>query len=324
MARQPSITDVGGIEVGHVTDAAAGTGCTVFLLGERGAPVGMDIRGSAAGTRGVEPARAFHVVDRHPAVLFAGGSSFGLAATGGVMRWCEERRRGFDVGVTFVPVIPTAILFDLSFGSSVRRPDEAMGYAACEAASSEPPAEGSVGAGTGATVGKILGPERAMKGGFGTACLVAPGGARVGAAVAVNALGDVRRWPGGEILAGARAPQGGFLDTFARIVEGLGQPRFVPANTTLALVATSARFAREELIKISQTAHDGLARVITPCHTTVDGDVVFATSTGDNSLPLDAACAMAQQAVADAVVRAVLAADGFGLLPAAGDFRSGP
>ncbi|MBI4613098.1 MAG: P1 family peptidase [Planctomycetes bacterium] len=319
MSRRPSIVDVEGLSVGHVTDALSGTGCTVFLFESPGARLALDIRGSAAETRSAEPALGFHVVERVPALLFAGGSSFGLAATGGVQAYLEERGLGFDVGVARVPVVPTAILFDLTFRRADRRPDEAMGYAACLAASREPPGEGSVGAGTGATVGKIAGPGRAMKSGFGTAAREGPGGVRVGAAAAVNAFGDVRAWPGGKILAGARGPDGSFLDTMAAMTGSARPASFSPVNTTLVLVATGADLSREELGKLAATAHDGLARTIVPCHTTVDGDLVFAASLGAVRAPLDLLCALAQEAVAEAVVRAVLAADGFGELPGARD-----
>lgn len=314
--------DVGGLSVGHATDVEGGTGCTVFLFESPGARLALDVRGSAAETRSAEPARGFHVVERVPALFFAGGSSFGLAATGGVQRYLEERGIGFDAGVARIPVVPTAILFDLAFRRADRRPDDAMGYAACLAASREPPAEGSVGAGTGATVGKIAGPARAMKAGFGTASREGPGGVLVGAAAAVNAMGDVRSWPSGKILAGARNADGSFLDTMAVMTSGARSASFSPENTTLVLVATNADVSREKLGKVAATAHDGLARTIVPCHTTVDGDLVFAASLGTLRAPLDVLCALAQEAVAEAVVRAVLAADGFGVLPVARDLGS--
>jgi len=304
-----AITDVPGIRVGQFTEKQALTGCTVVLCPEEGAVGGVDQRGGAPGTRETDLLRPMHMVERVHAVLLAGGSAFGLDAASGVVRWLEERGIGFDARVAKVPIVPAAILFDLDVGSADVRPDAAMGYAACQAAGDGPVAEGSVGAGTGCTVGKILGPGRASKSGIGSCSVDLGGGLVVGAIVAVNAFGDIVDQRTGEILAGAKAPTGeGFADTLATMKGMLGKTvlRFAGrSHTVIGVVATNARLAKEEANKVAQMAHDGLARTVRPAHTMFDGDTLFALATGRKRADLNLVGAYAAEAVAEAIVRAV-------------------
>ncbi|MGD1995404.1 MAG: P1 family peptidase [Anaerolineae bacterium] len=319
-----AITDVEGIKVGHYTDKEGITGCTVVLC-EHGAVGGVDVRGSAPGTRETDLMRPVRLVQRVHAVLLTGGSAYGLDAAGGVMRWLEERGIGFDVGVGVVPIVPAAVLFDLAIGDSKSRPGAEAGYQACEAAADGPVAEGSIGAGTGATVGKLLGPRFATKSGLGTASLKIGKGIVVGAIAAPNAFGDVVDPQTGKIIAGTRKPVvGGFVDTVKRMQGNLGQTILAVANTTLAVVATNAYLDKEAANKMAQMAHDGLARTIRPTHTMFDGDTVFALATGkapkkgkgaDPSVVGTAAA----DALAQAVVRAVQAAESLGGVPATRD-----
>jgi L-aminopeptidase/D-esterase-like protein len=304
-----AITDVPGIRVGHATDAEAMTGCTVVLCPPEGAVAGVDQRGGAPGTRETDLLRPMHMVQRVHAVLLAGGSAFGLDAAGGVVRWLEERGIGFDARVAKVPIVPAAILFDLDVGRADVRPDAAMGYAACEAAGDGPVAEGSVGAGTGCTVGKVLGPGHASRSGLGTASAELGGGLVVGAVVAVNAFGDVVNPRTGEILAGARAlTGGGFADTLATMKGLIGKTvlRFAgQSHTVIGVVATNARLTKEEANKVAQMAHDGLARAVRPAHTMLDGDTLFAVATGKKAADVNLVGAYAAEVVTEAIVRAV-------------------
>ena len=317
-----AITDVPGIKVGHYTDKEAATGSTVILC-EEGAVAGVDVRGSAPGTRETDPLRPMSLVGQAHAILLSGGSAFGLDAAGGVMRYLEERGYGFDVGVAKVPIVPAAILFDLSLGSSKVRPGPEEGYQACLAASSGEVAEGSVGAGTGATVGKILGPERMTKSGLGTASRRL-GNITIGAIVAVNAFGDVIDPESGEVIAGPRnIEHGGFfrtIDIMKRIKESKSP---IPTNTTIAVVATDASLNKEQVNKVAQMAHDGLARAIRPAHTMVDGDAIFVLSTGKGGEGEDVTIigSIAAEVVATAIVRAVRQAEGLADIPAAADVR---
>jgi L-aminopeptidase/D-esterase-like protein len=304
-----AITDVAGIRVGHATDKEAMTGCTVVLCPPEGAVGGVDQRGGAPGTRETDLLRPMHLVQRAHAVLLAGGSAFGLDAAGGVVRWLEEQGIGFDARVAKVPIVPTAILFDLDVGRADVRPDATMGYAACEAATAGPVAEGRVGAGTGCTVGKVLGPGRASNSGLGTASADLGSGLVVGAIVAVNAFGDVVDPGTGKILAGARALTGsGFADTLATMKGLVGKTilRFSGAShTVIGVVATNARLTKEEANKVAQMAHDGLARAVRPAHTMLDGDTLFALSTGKKQADVNLVGAYAAEVVAEAIVRAV-------------------
>jgi L-aminopeptidase/D-esterase-like protein len=315
-----AITDVPGIEVGHWTDLAAATGCTVVLC-RSGAVGGVDVRGGAPGTRETDLLRPECLVERVHAVLLAGGSAFGLAAADGVMRYLEEQGIGFDTGVAKVPIVPAAVLFDLAIGRADVRPGPDAGYAACQAATRGPVAEGNVGAGTGATVGKMLGSGLAVKSGLGTASQ-AIGGLVVGALVVVNALGDVVDPATGRILAGARAPTDtGFVDALVIARAGLAQA-LAGRNTTLGVVATNAALSKAQAHKVAQMAHDGLARTIRPVHTPFDGDAVFALSTGD--LPADAGLVgtIAAEVLAEAVLHAVRAAQSLHGIPALRDLET--
>ena len=319
-----AITDVEGIKVGHYTDLEGITGCTVILC-EDGAVGGVDVRGSAPGTRETDLMHPVRLVQRVNAVVLTGGSAFGLDAATGVMRWLEEREIGFDVGVGVVPIVPAAVLFDLAIGDPRARPDAEAGYQACEGALDGPVAEGCTGAGTGATVGKLLGSKFATKSGLGTAAVKIGKGLVVGAIVALNAFGDVVDPKDGRILAGTRKPVvGGFVNTVERMQGNLGQTILGLANTTLAAVATNAYLTKEATNKMAQMAHDGLARTIRPAHTMFDGDTVFALATGKKSKKGDGADpsvvgAAAAEVLAQAVVRAIQAAEALGGVPAARD-----
>jgi L-aminopeptidase/D-esterase-like protein len=305
----PQITDVEGITVGQASDLHAATGCTVIVC-RQGAVGGVDVRGSAPGTRETDLLRPMNVVERVHAVLLTGGSAFGLAAADGVVRYLEEQGIGFDVGVAKVPIVPAAVIFDLMIGSATVRPTAAMGYAAAHAASTGPVEEGSVGAGCGATVGKLLGPQAAMKGGVGTWAVSLPGGVIVGALVVVNAFGDVIEDGTGQVLAGARDPHtGDFLHTARALIRGTRAPGF-SANSTLGVVATNAALTKEQANKLAQLGHDGLARVISPVHTMFDGDTIFALSAGRAKADLVAVGVAAEQTIAESVKRAVRLAKG--------------
>ena len=310
-----TLTAVPGLKVGHWTNLEAATGCTVVLCPE-GAVAGVDVRGTAPGTRETDLLNPVCMIEKIHAVLIGGGSAFGLAAADGVMRWLEERGYGFDVGVAKVPIVPAAILFDLGLGRADARPDAAAGYAACEAATAEPVAQGNVGAGTGATVGKALGFDRATKAGLGSTSQEIGAGIIIAAMVAVNAFGEVYDPQQQRIIAGARHPDGRFADS----VQVMRQRAVLPrqgANTTLAVVATNVKLAKSGATKVAQMAHDGLARVIRPIHTDYDGDTIFALSCGDKEADLSLIGTVAADVLAEAVLAAVKAADPLGGLPSA-------
>lgn len=312
---------VKGIRVGHASDVDACTGCTVILC-EAGAVGGVDVRGWASGTRELDPLGPHHLVDKVHGVLLAGGSAFGLEAAGGVMRYLEERDVGFDVGVTKVPIVPGAILFDLGIGDSHTRPDAAMGYRACEAAVEEGIAEGSVGAGTGATVGKLFGVRHAMKGGVGIASLELVGELRVWALAAANAFGDVRDPSSGAIIAGARDPATGKpADTFLQMKQGRLRRAFHIQSTTLAVIVTNARLTKGEAILVARMGQGGLARTISPVHTAFDGDVIFALGTGEVNADVNLVGQAGSEVVAAAVVRAIETATSLGGIPAYRDLH---
>ena len=327
MKLRNAITDIPGILVGHAQNDEALTGCTVILC-EKGAVGGVDQRGGAPGTREVDALHPMHLVSKVHAVVLAGGSAFGLEAATGVMRFLEEKGVGFDTRVVKVPIVPAAILFDLGVGRSDVRPDAAMGYQACQNATTEPPAEGNVGAGTGATVGKILGPALCMKSGIGTASLDIGAGVLVAAIVAVNAFGDVIDPSSGQIIAGARSKDVGpihigtpgyFADTLhvmqtliGRTALGFGSK----GNTVIGVVATNAKLDKEQANKVAQMAHDGLARTIRPAHTMVDGDTIFAIATGEHAADVNIVGAYAAEVFAQAILRAVRAAKPVAGIPA--------
>jgi L-aminopeptidase/D-esterase-like protein len=318
-----AITDVEGIEVGHWADTQAATGCSVILC-RQGAVGGVDVRGSAPGTRETDLLRPVNLVQQAHAVVLTGGSAYGLDAAGGVMRWLEEQGIGFNVGVAVVPIVAGAVLFDLDIGRADVRPGPDAGYAACQAAQAGPVPEGCVGAGTGARVGNLLGPFSRTKSGLGTAARRIGGGVTIGALVAVNAFGDVVDPATGQIIAGARDPEGkGFLDTLERLHGDLSQTMLgFASNTTLAVVATDAPLSKDGANKMAQMAHDGLAQTIRPVHTMHDGDTVFALATGRRTgamADLTAVGAVAAAVLAEAVVRAVRQATSLAGVPAARD-----
>jgi L-aminopeptidase/D-esterase-like protein len=331
MALQNAITDVPGVKVGHAQDAEALTGCTV-VLSEDGAVGGVDQRGGAPGTRETDPLRPMHLVQKVHAIVLSGGSAFGLESATGVVRYLEEKGIGFGVRVAKVPIVPAAILFDLGIGRSDIRPDAAMGYQACLNASSERPEEGNVGAGTGATVGKILGGAGAMKSGIGTSSVDLGGGAIVGAIVAVNAFGDVIDPDSGQILAGVRTTKVGPIKfgadgTFANTLEvmksmvGKTLLRFSSwGNTVIGVVATNAQLTKEEANKVAQMAHDGLARTVRPAHTMLDGDTLFAISTGKKKINVNIIGAYGAEVVARSILNAIRAAESVENFPAAKDY----
>lgn len=326
-----AITDVPGIEVGQAQDLDALTGVTVIVC-RKGAVGGVDQRGGAPGTRETDLLNPINLVEKVHAVVLAGGSAFGLDSASGVMKYLEEQKIGFDVGVARVPIVPAAILFDLALGRADVRPTPEMGYRAAAAANAEKVAEGNVGAGTGASVGKIFGNAGAMKSGLGTASIDIGGGIIVGALVAVNAYGDVVDPQTGKIIAGARTVKAGpltlgapgyFADTLAtmktfagRMIEGFA----MRSNTVIGVVATNAKLTKPEANKMAQMAQDGLARAIRPAHTMLDGDTIFALATGLLRKDADVSLVgtFAAEVFAEACVRAVKAAGSAGGLPGLG------
>ena len=321
-----ALTDVSGIQVGHWTDEEGSTGCTVVLC-PQGAVASVDVRGGAPASRETDLLDPTCTVQQVHAILLGGGSAFGLAAADGVMRWLEEHGYGFDTGVAKVPIAPAACLFDLALGNPHARPDAAAGYAACEAAADGPLPEGNVGAGTGATVGKLLGFAQATKGGVGNASTTM-GDVVVAALAAVNAVGEVIDPASGEILAGVRDPAGeGFLSATG-LLRRMGGGSFWDVadgrtHTTLVVVATNARLDKAGAKRVAMMAHDGIARVIRPSHHPFDGDIVFTLATGDVQADLGALGALAAEVVAEAIVRAVRAARSMHGVPAASDLAAG-
>jgi len=318
-----AITDINGITVGHASDFVGYTGCTVVIF-EQGAVCGIDIRGSASGTRQIDALSVNHIVEQIHAVVLCGGSSFGLEAAAGVTRYFEERGVGFDVGGTRIPIVPAAVIFDLFFGDMRARPTVEMGYEACMSAGTHVD-EGSVGAGVGATVGKLFEMPRAMKGGLGTSSINLPDGLKVGALVVVNAFGDIIDNVTGKIIVGARESEDSFefANTLECMKKGIVKKQFGIVNTTLAVVATNARFNKKEVTKIAQMAQGGLIKTISPVHTTFDGDLVFALSTGEIESDINKVGVLSEFVIAEAIKRAVKKADGFGLLPAFKDIHKG-
>ena len=322
-----TLTSVAGLEVGHYTDRANATGCTAILC-RQGAVAGVDVRGGSPGTRETDLLQPMRRVDRVHAILLSGGSAFGLDAASGVVRYLEEQGIGLPVGPALVPIVSAAILFDLGVITAAVRPDAAAGYTAAAAASPEPVAEGSVGAGTGATVGKVLGLSRAIKAGIGSAAITLPGGSTVAALVAINAYGDIVDHRNGQIIAGPRRESGaGFISSIDWLTgkTTLDFPRLEAddsplTNTTIGVVATDAGLTKEEANFLARVSHDGLALTIRPCHTLRDGDTLFALSTRDGAAtaPVDLTVlgAAAVEVTAQAVLRAAATATGLGGIPA--------
>lgn len=325
MAENRTLTALPGLKVGHWTDLEGGTGCTV-VLAPQGVRASVAVQGLAPGSRELALLDPERTVQEVHAILLTGGSAFGLAAAQGVVQWLEERGYGYDTGIARVPIVPAAVIYDLSFGNPQARPGPEAGYAACQAASSEPVAMGTVGAGTGATVGKILGPQHAVKGGLGSAWAPLPGGAQVAALAVVNALGDVYDPSTGTLVAGARDPKTGRMVGARRLLQN---PQGLPPmnwrdqearNTTLVVVATDVALSKAELRALAHQAHDGLARTLDPAHTAFDGDIVFTLSVGERPRPgpviLEAVTAWV---VAEAVLQAVRRATGLHGIPGASE-----
>ena len=328
-----AITDVGGIRVGQWTHRRWATGCTVVICAV-GAVGGVDVRGAAPGTRETDLLRPGNLVEEVHAVVLSGGSAFGLDAAGGVVRYLEERGIGLHFAERTIPIVPAAILFDLGLGSGLRRPGAAEGERAARRATGGRVAQGSVGAGTGATVASLLGRDRALKGGLGTASERLESGATVGAIVAVNAAGAIRDPGDGSLVAAPRADGSGFVDLATHLHSGARWPELPdpdaedgengPENTTIAVVATDARLTREQANRLATVCHDGFARTIWPAHTRGDGDVIFTLATG--AIEIDryayaALEALATRAVERAVLNGVRAADGLDGVPSVAEWR---
>ena len=320
-----SLTDVPGIQVGHFTHDKRPTGCTV-VLSQEGAVAGVDVRGGGPGTRETDLLRPEMSVKQVHAVVLSGGSAYGLATADGVMRYLEERGVGYRAGSAVVPIVPAAILFDLRVGDASIRPDASSGRQAAQAATRDPVAQGNVGAGAGATVGKLLGPDRAMKGGLGSASIQLPGGIIVAALAVVNAVGDVVDPDTGALLAGARTADGEALaNSMEQIRKGHGLSDSAEAqNTTIGVVATNVNWTQSQATKVAQMAHDGLARAIRPVHMPSDGDTVFALGTGGRQCDrqtLGYVGAIAADVMAQAVVSAIIHAEGISGYPAYSDLE---
>lgn len=318
--KEIAITELPHVQIGQAQDEIAGTGCTVLLFGKDGAPAGLDVRGGGPASRESELLKPMAAASAIHAILLSGGSAFGLDAAGGVMLYLEERNIGFDVGVTKVPLVCQSCLFDLTVASAQVRPDAAMAYAACQNAEKGNYQDGNYGAGTGATVGKLLGMEHCMKSGIGSYA-VQVGDLQVGALVAVNALGDIYDWKNGQKVAGLLAEDHKtFLDAEQVALQKteVVENKFV-GNTTLGVILTNARFDKTKLCKIAGMAHDGYARAIRPVHTTADGDSIYAVSLGEVSADQDVVGALGAQVIAQAIVRAVQAAKSAYGFPAASE-----
>lgn len=314
-----NLCDVPGVRVGHAADREGITGCTAVLF-DAPAVVGVDVRGSAPGTRETDLLDPVAWVQETHALLFTGGSAFGLAAAGGVVELLDERGVGYDTRAARVPLVPAAVIYDLAIGSPAARPDAAMGYRAATAAASGDFPRGTVGVGTGATVGKVLGMDRAMKGGVGTAAVQLPGGIVVAALAAVNAFGDVRDPETGGILAGPRLEDGTPGDSVELMMDAMARFGW-GESTTLGLVATNAPLTKPGVTRMARMAQDGLARTVYPAHTSVDGDTVFAASVpGGNEVSLfaDVVGSWGAHAMQEAVLDAVRSAEALGGIPAAG------
>jgi L-aminopeptidase/D-esterase-like protein len=307
MTLKNAITDVRGIEVGQAQDEEGLTGCTVLLC-RQGAVAGVDVRGSAPGTRETDLLNPVNLVEKVHAVVLTGGSAYGLDAAGGVMRYLEEQNIGYGMGSIKVPIVPAAVLFDLSLGRADIRPDAAMGYRAAASASSAAPVEGNVGAGMGASIGKVRGMEYAMKAGIGTASMDIHG-LIIGAIVTVNAIGDVVDPGSGVKIAGLRS--GTTLDW----MKNSQAQSAVQSNTVIGAIATNARLTKAQATKVAQMAQDGLAQAIRPAHTMFDGDTIFALATGEVDADVSTVGAFAAELMANAIVRAAKLAESAGGLP---------
>ncbi len=326
-SKNAGLTAIPGIKVGHYTLTERPTGCTV-ILAEKGAVGGVDVRGAAPGTRETDLLNPVNTVERVHAIVLSGGSAFGLDSASGVMRYLEERGIGYPTGVIPVPIVPAAILFDLGVGGNPKvRPTADCGYRAAAGATDGLIAEGNVGAGAGATVGKIAGPKRAMKSGIGTASYTFPDGTIIAALVAVNAAGDVIDPATGQVVAGVRTEDGKGLADARRLLRSPDYkiPARHPAasNTTIGVVATNARLTKAQATKVAQMAQDGVARAVYPAHTPVDGDTIFALATGERTEPGEVLKigVFAADVVVEAILRAARQATGIPGFPAARDLK---
>jgi L-aminopeptidase/D-esterase-like protein len=320
--RYDAITDVAGIKVGHWTNRRAATGCTVVLC-EKGAVPGVDVRGAAPGGHETDLLRPGFMVQAAHAIVLTGGSLFGMASIPGVVRWCEEQGIGIAFNRQRIPIVSGAVIFDLNTGRSDVRPDFDAGYAAAAATKRGRVAEGSIGAGTGATVAKLMGGDRALKGGVGTASEEFGDGLVVGALMVVNAVGDIM--DGAEVLAGPRGDGGAFLDSLASLRSRSRRTPVPEGNTTIGVVATNARLSKEQANRLATIAHDGMARAIRPVHTSADGDTVFALATGEREMALTRVTALetfTALAVERAIQKAVLAATSLAGVPSLTEWRS--
>ena len=326
MKLQNSITDVGNLLVGHAQDFDAITGCTV-ILSPSGAIGGISQRGGAPGTRETDLLRPMHMVENVHAILLSGGSAYGLDAAGGVMHWLENKKIGFRTDSAIVPIVPAAIIYDLSIGNPKIRPDAKMGFQACENASKIKPQEGNFGCGTGASVGKIFGMSQAMKAGIGTSSRPIGNGAIIGAIAVVNAFGDIIDTDSRKIIAGARSinrnslendSQDYFADTLKVMNSIIGRGILSIAgkhNTVIGVIATNVKLSKEQANKFAESASDGITLAVRPAFTMFDGDTVFSLSTGNKNLDLNILCAFAPLVFADAIRNAVLTAETIGKLP---------
>lgn len=317
-----SIAQVSGISVGHWTNAEAAKGCTVVLCPE-GAVASVDQRGGAPATRETDLLRMGNLVDRVHAIVLSGGSAYGLDVATGVMRWLEEHGHGYPVTTGVVPIVPAACIYDLGIGDGNARPGADAGYAACDSATTGAIAEGSVGAGAGATIGKALGMERAIKGGVGTAAEVTASGIMIGALVVVNCWGEVVDPQTGRLVAGPRGErQGTYVSSIDVLREKPPLSPFAAQNSTIGVVATDAVLTKEGAYRLAVIAQTGLARTIRPVHTPVDGDVIFALATGQNDTVTDVLQlgALAALAVERACIHAVQTAGGVAGVPSAADW----
>ena len=316
-----SITDVNGLLVGHAQNREAGTGCTVIIV-EKGAVAGVDVRGAAPGTRETDLLDPVNMVQKIHGIYLSGGSAFGLEGAGGVMRFLEEREIGFEAGPVRVPIVTGAVIFDLNVGNPSIKPDCQMGYQACLNASNNRVAEGSIGAGTGATVGKYYGISNCMKGGIGSASIVS-GNLVVGTLAVVNSFGDIVNPETGKIIAGTlKDKKGQFADTNRLLTTNTSSPGspFIQ-NTTLGVVATNAHLSKAEAKRLSMSAHDGFARCISPSHTIYDGDTIFSLATGEVEANLNQLNALAAQVMAISVQRAALKASSLHGIISYGDLK---
>ena len=303
-----NILDIPGLKVGQAENSIAKTGVTV-VLAEKGAVCGVDVRGAAPGTRETDLLDPVNAMERINAVVLSGGSAFGLEAASGVMDWLEENGIGFDVGVTKVPIVPAAVLFDLGYGDAFVRPDKDMGRKACENLSDSVLLEGDHGAGCGATVGKLNGMDYCTNSGIGSWCEATENGIRVAALIAVNAFGDV--YENGTIIAGTKDDNGNFISTEDGVIHMASRLSFSGQNTTIGIIATNVKLTKAQAKKVAGMAHDGLARCIRPIHTTLDGDTLFCLSTEELELPaapVDVVGILAAKATEMAVLRAVKSA----------------